>query len=228
MSKRQTASAVDRETLLAQAALKLLEKQAWGRITIASIARAAKLPLQETIALAPSKTAVVGIILRVFANETAKRHSAEPASREVRERVFDVIMTWFDVQQPHAAALKKLYRVVQYDPATLLALRADILRVSAELLVLAEADFGFSACIQSAMFVGILVRAVAVWRDDDAEMGKTMAQLDADLRRVERFLWPKPGTAGVPPASKAKKSGRVPDQVGDRGPRKKSTAAKGL
>jgi len=222
MPKRRTASTANRETVLAQAALKLLEKQAWGTITLASIARAAKTPLQETIAIAPSKTAVLGFILRMFARETAKQHTPEQPSGESRERLFDVTMTWFDAQQPHAVALKKLYRALPYDPGSLLALRNEMLRVSGELLVLAEADFGFSARIQSAVFTGILIRALAVWGGDDAEMGKTMARLDADLRRAERFLWPKAGNASVSPASpKPKKESRDPGQLRDRGPKKK-------
>jgi len=222
MPKRRTASAANRETLLAQAALKLLEKQGWGTITLASIARAAKTPLPEAIALAPSKTAVLGFILRMFARETAKHHPAEQPSGESRERLFDVTMTWFDAQQPHAAALKKLYRALPYDPVSLLALRTEMLRVSGELLALAEADFGFSARIQSAVFTGILIRTVAVWGGDDAEMGKTMAQLDGDLRRAERFLWPKTANTSVSPASpKAKKRAGISDQLRDRCPRKK-------
>lgn len=228
MAKRQTAAfAASRETLLAQAALKLLATRTWGTITLASIARAAKTPLQETIALAPSKTAVLDFILRMFVRETAKNHTAEQASGETRERLFDVAMTWFDAQQPHAAALKKLYRTLPFDPASLFPLRAEILRVSGELLVLAEADFGFSARIQSAVFAVILMRAVAVWGGDDAEMGKTMAQLDGDLRRAERFLWPKAGKASVsPPSQKAKKRPATPTKprIAVRG--KKSKAAK--
>jgi hypothetical protein len=71
-------------------------------------------------------------------------------------------------------------------------MRGDVLQVSGEFLALAEADFGVSARLQAAIFAGILVRAVSAWRDDDEEMGKTMAQLDRDLRRLERLLWPKP------------------------------------
>jgi hypothetical protein len=109
-----------------------------------------------------------------------------------RERLFDVTMTWFDVQQSHAKAMKRLYRALQFDPATLLAMRSDIVRIAGELLGLAEADFGLSPRIQAVVVAGVLVRAVSVWRDDDEEMGRTMAQLERDLRRAQRFLWPNP------------------------------------
>jgi hypothetical protein len=209
MPKRPSVSSVDPKTTVAQAALRLLAKEEWGRLTLAAIARAGKIPLRDVVAIAPSKTAISGLILRMLMHETARLHNADSASADPRERLFDVTMTWFDVQQSHATALKRLYRALRYDPATVFALRGDALDVAGELIALAEADFGLSARLQAAVFAGVLARAVAAWRGDDEQMGKTMAQLDADLRRVGRFLWPKPGNAGVPSASpKARKSGR--------------------
>jgi ubiquinone biosynthesis protein COQ9 len=192
MPKRRSVEKADSESVLAHATLKLLGKEDWPQLTLAAVARAARVSVPDALALAPSKIALPGLVLRLFCREAAQRHTAGSDSGSPRERLFDVTMTWFDVQQPHAPALKKFYRALQRDPATLLAMRGDVLQVSGELLALAEADFGFSARIQSAAFAGVLARAVRTWCDDDTEMGKTMAQLEGDLRRVERFLWPKP------------------------------------
>ena len=192
MPKRHSVSSVDPASTLAQAALRLLAKEEWWQLTLTAIARSAKTPLRDVVAITPTKSAVSGLILRMLTHDTARRHNADSASTDPRERLFDVTMTWFDVQHAHAVALKNLYRAMQHDPAMLLALRGDVLDVSGELLALAEADFGLSAQLQAAVFAGVLVRAVVAWRDDDEEMGKTMAQLDGDLRRIERFLWPKP------------------------------------
>src|SRR5437016_637731 len=200
MPKRTNAPKNDREARLARAVLDILAREKWADVTLASVARAAKLPLPDVLAIAPSKTALPGLILRYLAGETVRRTKVASASGNPRERLFDVTMTWFDVQQPRALALKKLYRTLQYDPATLLAMRGDIADVAGELLALAEADFGLSARVQAGIFAGVLVRATSVWRDDDEEMGKTMAQLEEDLRRLERFFWPK--------ASKPEKSER--------------------
>ena len=202
MPKRRTASGSDRETLLAEAALRFLKKQDWRTMTLASVARLARLPLSDVLSILPSKSVLQGFVLRVLAKETARRHSANGRSADPRERLFDATMTFFDVQEIHAAALKKLYRALQYDPPTLLATRNDILHLAGELLALAEADIGLSPRVQAAIFAGILIRAVSVWRDDDKELGKTMAQLDGDLRRVERLLWSKPENADVPRSPK--------------------------
>jgi hypothetical protein len=205
MPKNRSASATDHETQLASAALKLLVREEWRSLTLASVARAAKLRMPDVLGIVPSKAALPGMILRMLARETARRHRVDASSADPRERLFDVAMTWFDVQQPQASALKKLYRALQVDPATLLAIRGDVLHVSGEFLALAEADFGASARLQAAIFAGVLVRAVSAWRDDDEEMGRTMAQLDRDLRRLERLLWPKPSK----PAKSQKRSGKA-------------------
>ena len=197
MPRRRTPSRTNPDTLLAQATLRLLEKQDWSKITLASVARSIKRPLSDVLCIVPSKSALPGIVLRSLATEAARRQTADAKSVDPRERLFDVTMTWFDVQQPHASGLKKLYRALQYDPPTLLATQNDILQLSGELLALAEADIGLSPRVQAAVFAAILIRAVSVWRDDDEEMGKTMAQLDRDLRRLERFLWLKPGLKNV-------------------------------
>jgi hypothetical protein len=201
MAKRITARQNDRRAEVGRAILDVLAREKWSNITLASVARAAKLPLTDVLAIVPSKTSLPGLILKNVARQTMHRHKAAAASENPRERLFDVTMTWFDTQQSHASALKKLYRALQYDPATLLAMRGNIADAAGELLALAEADFGLSARLQAAIFAGVLVRATSVWRDDDEEMGRTMAQLERDLRRLERFFWPKPGTAGVSPAS---------------------------
>ena len=189
---------------VAEAALRLLKKHEWPEITLAWVARLAKLPLSVVISEVASKSALPGAILRTLAAETTSRHIADAASTDPRERLFDVTMVFFDVQQLHATALKKLYRALQYDPPTLLATRNDIVRVAGELLALAEADTGLSPWLQATVFSGVLIRAVSTWRGDGADMGKTMAQLDGDLRRVERLLWPEQRNADIDRSPKAK------------------------
>jgi hypothetical protein len=193
MPKQTTAPRNDKASQLVRAVLDILARQKWSDITLAAVARAAKVPLPDALAIAPSKSALPGLILRNLARENLRGQRIGPSSDDPRERLFDVTMTWFDTQQSHALALKKLYRALQYDPATLLAMRGDIVDTAGELLALAEADFGgLSPRLQAGVFAGVLVRATSAWREDDAELGKTMAQLEADLRRLERFLWPNP------------------------------------
>ncbi|HEX4078778.1 MAG TPA: hypothetical protein VHX61_07890 [Rhizomicrobium sp.] len=189
MSKR------DSEARLCAALDRLLAKQGWRELTLASVAQAANLPWPELLALAPSKAALAGVFLRRDAREAAGRYKPERNSQIARERVFDVCTTWFEVQQPHKKPMREFYRGIARDPLLLLSARGQVIATAEWLLALAEADLGNSTTAQAIALAGILVRAIPVWLKDDDQMEKTMAQLDRDLRRMESFLWPRPKSA---------------------------------
>jgi AcrR family transcriptional regulator len=180
----------DTEARIAAAAFRLLGREAWNGLTLASVARSAKVPWDEMLKTAPSRTALVGVMLRRAAADTAKRHRPDRVAKRMRDRVFDAIMSWFEAQNVRKEAVRALYDGLAREPLTLLALRGDIIASTGWLLALAEADAGAAAPVRAACIAGIVARALPVWLSDDKDMGKTMAQLDRDLRRVERFLWP--------------------------------------
>jgi hypothetical protein len=181
---------LDTEARIATASFRVLAREPWSRITLASVARLAKVPWDEMLKTAPSRAALVGVMLRRAAADTAKRYRPDRAAQSARDRVFDAIMNWFEAQNARKGAVRALYEGLAREPLTLLLLRRDIIASTEWLLALAEADAGPAAPIRAACIGGILVHALPVWLSDDKDMGKTMAQLDRDLRRVERFLWP--------------------------------------
>jgi AcrR family transcriptional regulator len=178
----------DPGTKLADAALKLLAKHRWSELTLAQVARAAKVPLASLQTIAPDKPALLGLILRRIGANVAKTYHPDRRSADACDRLLDVALTWFEVLQPRAAAVRSLYEDLCRDPLSLLAARGEILAAASWLLTLAEADAGVSLPARALAFAGILARAIPVWLDDNEEMTATMAQLDADLRRA-RFLF---------------------------------------
>lgn len=178
----------DREAQLVAAAFRLLARKDWRTLTLAAVVRAAKLKLAEALAVAPSKTALAGLILRTTAQETARRYRPDRASRSARERLFDVAMTWFEVQQPRKPAMRALYAGLRGDPLVLFSARGAVIRSAEQMLALAEADNGPLAPVLTVAFAGILSRGIFVWIDDNRDMDKTMAALDRDLGRMERVL----------------------------------------
>lgn len=180
---------------LADAALKLLAKKSWQALTLADVAKAAKVPLAQLQSLDGGKQALIGLMLEKFGAETAKHFS--PAGATERDRVFDVAMAWFDVLASHKRAFALLYNGLKFDPLTLLTLRADFIRAATWLLTLASADTGKFVSARAAGFALILGRAIPAWLDDDKDLTKTMAQIDGDLNRLEelaKFVRPKAAT----------------------------------
>jgi len=173
------------ETRLADAALKALAKKRWGDLTLAEVAKAAKIPFAQLQPLAASKPVLIGLILNRVGNETAARYRPDKGSASARDRLFDVAMTWFEVLAPRKPAIRSLYEGLKRDPLSLLAARGEIVAAAGWLLALAEADSGPAAGFRAMGFAVLIARAIAVWLDDGKDLAKTMARLDGDLRRDE-------------------------------------------
>jgi AcrR family transcriptional regulator len=176
------------ETQLADAALKCLAKTRWDELALAGVAKAAKIPLTALQTLAPSKSALLGLILARLGHDVAARYKRDSGSESARDRIFDVAMTWFDVLGPRKPAIRSLYDGLKRDPLALVAARGEILSAAGWLLVLAEADTGPSGAIKSAGLALALGRAIPVWLDDNKDLAKTMARVDGDLRRAESMF----------------------------------------
>lgn len=187
MAKRPMASSAA-ESRLAAAALKLLTRKPWDRITLAAVSRAAKVPWDDLLKIAPTRTALAGILLRRSVSETARHYRPERGLPSAHERIFDVTMSWFEAQQTHKLATRNFFAGLARDPLTLLALRACIQDMAEALMALAESDAGPLARPRAIAVGAVIARAIPVWSTDDRKLGRTMAQLDRDLRRLERFL----------------------------------------
>jgi hypothetical protein len=115
-------------------------------------------------------------------------------------------MSWFEVQTGRKQAIRALHDGLRREPLTLISLRGDLVASAEWLLALAEADTGGAASLRATIVGGVIAHALPVWLSDGEDMGKTMAQLDRDLRRVERFLWP----SGKPRPRPRRKSRKRP------------------
>ncbi|MGB8364113.1 MAG: hypothetical protein ACLQUZ_13530 [Rhizomicrobium sp.] len=176
------------QTRLADAALRLLAKRPWRELSLAEIAKSARVPLAQLQTVAPAKGALLGLVLRRIGQDTAARYKPDRGARSARDRLFDVAMTWFEVLAGKKAAMRALYEGLRHDPLALLAQRDAFLEGAEWLMTLAQADNGPALSLRAAGFAAILARAVPVWLDDDADLTKTMARLDGDLRRGESLF----------------------------------------
>ena len=178
----------DPKSRLADAALRILAKKAWRDISLADVARAAKVPMSDMAAYAPAKPALLGLIFERFGETVAKTYKPDRAAASGRDRLFDIGMAWFDAMTPHKSAIRALHDGFRSDPLALLSVRGDIIAAAEWLMTLAEADKGPALSLRATGFAAILGRAIPVWLDDDSDLTKTMARLDGDLRRGESWL----------------------------------------
>lgn len=174
------------------AALGLIATHGWRGVSLAAIAAAAELPILRVYRTFPSKQAILcGFHRRVDETVMAEPPPAEPDERP-RDRLFDLLMRRFDALQPHKAALEVLRRELPGNPLTALCAGTSLLRSMRWMLEAADIPTGgFRGVVATKLAAAAYLSAMRIWqRDESPDLGRTMAALDARLRRIERWLRP--------------------------------------
>jgi AcrR family transcriptional regulator len=183
--RRRSTPSADPKARLVAAALKLAAERSWARVTLADIARAARLPLAEAIGLLPSKTAILaefqrGIDRTVLAGGNGGEGGA-------RDRLFELLMRRFDALGPHRAALRSIARAAPLDPAALLCGWLQLLHSMRLTLAVAgcPAD-GLAGLVAIKGLAGLYLSVLPVFlADRSRDHAATMAALDNRLRCIQ-------------------------------------------
>jgi len=175
---------------IVDALMDLASRRAWNDIEITDIAQAANVSLAEFRDLFPSKGAVLGALSRQIDKQVLEGTTDDLAGEPARERVFDVMMRRFDALEPYKEALRRIFKDLRYDPASLAALNQVAL--NSQRFMLAAAGISTEGPLGALKLQGaVLVYAntMRTWlEDDDPTLARTMARLDRELRRGERIL----------------------------------------
>jgi AcrR family transcriptional regulator len=184
------------------AALTLVAVEGWRRVSLAAIAAAAELPILRVYRVFRSKRAVLcGLFRRIDEIVLAEPPpSAEPDERP-RDRLFDLLMRRFDALQPYKPALDVLRREWPGDPITALCAGASLSRSMRWMLEAADIPTGgIRGAVALKLASAAYLSVMRVWqRDDSPDLARTMAALDARLRRIERWLVPAGASRGEEP-----------------------------
>ncbi len=173
-----------------RATLALAAERDWGDVTLPDIARHAGLDLADLRREFACKTD----ILRAFQSEVDAEvlSKAKPAGPDdsIRDRVFDMVMTRFEVMAPYKPALKRIACYLRCRPGEASALACSTL--GAQYWMLAGAGVkldGAMGAVRVAGLTAVYGRVFKVWLEDTSPShDKTMAALDRGLSNGERAL----------------------------------------
>ena len=173
-----------------RAALDLAELTPWSELTLSEIAKQAGVSLEAFHGVA-SKDTIADAVEGYF-DKTMSEGSFDPEETP-RTRLFDVIMMRFEAMEAHRAALVSLMKWRQTQPARLLNL-VSARQASAEwALVCAGLDKaeGLPRPVKTTAIGWAIAQAERAWRkEDSADLSRTMAKLDGELRKMEeRASW---------------------------------------
>jgi hypothetical protein len=169
------------------AALGLAAGKSWSDITLAAIAGAAGLTLNDFHGLSKED------ILEAMDGHFDRAMSAEgvPDDTSPRERLFDVIMKRFEAMEPHRDGLRELMKFRETSLTHVVRLPAHRHATAAWALASAgiDDDTGAPASLKRIAIAFVIGETERAWRrEKSADFALTMAALDKGLRRAGERL----------------------------------------
>jgi ubiquinone biosynthesis protein COQ9 len=176
----------NRDRIIA-AALRLAETRGWRDLSLGEIAAEAGVPLVEFRKEFQSKGQILAAFSRAIDLAVIEKFPA-PGPDVARDRLFDVLLTRFELMQPYKAAIRRIRDDVGLGES--LAQMRPALKSQYWMLAAAgisgEGGTGF---LRVQGLLSVYARVFSKWlEDDDPGMARTMAALDRRLRRGESLM----------------------------------------
>lgn len=176
------------------AALALAAEQGWRDTTLAEIAARAEVSLADIYRGVGGKQGILAALARHVDGQVLAGGAPDMEERP-RDRLFDVLMRRFDALAPYKAGLMVIADEAPRDPLSTLCTLREVRRSMSWMLEAAglSAD-GWQGAVKARVLAGIWISLLRTWFQDDSEdLARTMAALDARLRRAEEVWNSLPG-----------------------------------
>jgi AcrR family transcriptional regulator len=182
-----TPSGAPRERII-EAFMALLGEEPIERISFAEIARSAGVSLAELREEFSSSLAIFAAHVKKLDREVLAAVDPDMEEESPRERLFDVLMRRLDLLTPHREAIRSLMRSARRNPPLALALNAIAVRSQQWMLTAAGiAANGPKGMVRAQGLALLFANVLRIWVDDDDDQTRTLAALDRELARGQRF-----------------------------------------
>ena len=173
-----------------RAAFDLAKERGWGEITLADIAQAAHLDLADLRREFSCKADIIRAFQKEVDAEVLSRARTPAEAQTPRDRLFDIVMTRFEVMQPYKPALKRIASFLCCRPGEAAAVLGSTLASQYWMLAGAGTKLdGPGGALRVTGLASVYAKVFQIWLDDQSpSLDKTMAALDKRLARGERML----------------------------------------
>ncbi len=175
---------------IVEAALRLAATSGWAGLSLSRIAQDAGIGLAEFRKEFSSKADILAAYTRMVDDAVLAKVGVADATLAPRDRLFDVLMTRFELMTPQREGLRRIASDLRASPGEGLAQFGVAARSVYWMLAAAGIDAeGGRGALRVPGVMSIYARAFDIWlQDDDPGLARTMAALDSRLRRGERFV----------------------------------------
>jgi AcrR family transcriptional regulator len=173
-----------------RAALGLVQQNDWGDISLDDIASAANLSLADLRHEFSCKSDILRAFQAGVDAEVLSKAKAASAEQSPRDRLFDIIMTRFEVLAPYKPALKRISTHLRRHPGDAAVVACSTLASQYWMLTGAGTKLdGPGAALRVGGLTALYGQVFQTWLDDPSpSLDKTMAALDRRLRSGEQWL----------------------------------------
>lgn len=167
------------------AAMRLAAEQGWNRLTLASIAEAANVPLVDLYKRFTTKQAILDG-MRKSVDHAMLAGGAVPDG-PARDRLFEVLMRRFDALAPWREGVAAVIEAQSRDPLAAICSGFGAVASMAAALEAAGLDSsGLRGLLRAKALLAVFLPSLRVWLTDETEdRSATMASLDKGLRRID-------------------------------------------
>ena len=184
---RPAPSGTPRERII-EAFMMLLAEQPIERIGLAEIAERGGVTLADLRGEFGSPVAVLAAHVKELDRKVLAEVDPDMEEESPRERLFDVLMRRLELLGDHKEAVRSLLRSTRRDPPLALALNA--MAVRSQQWMLTAAGIGASGpkgMVRAQGMALLFANVLRTWVDDDDDGSRTLAALDRQLARGQRF-----------------------------------------
>jgi AcrR family transcriptional regulator len=179
----------ERQQIIA-AFLALLAERPFEEIGFSDIASRAGFSLADLRGEFGSTLAIIAAHVKEIDRQVLAGGDADMAEEPARERLFDVLMRRLEAMVPHREATASLMRSARRNPPLALALNAMAVRSQQWMLTAADISASGPKGMVRAQGLALLfarVLSTFIHDEDDPSLARTMAALDRELARGQRF-----------------------------------------
>jgi AcrR family transcriptional regulator len=171
-----------------EAMMNLLAEQPIERIGLAELADRAGVTLADLRGEFGSPLAVLGAHVKELDRRVLAEVDPDMAEESPRERLFDVLMQRLELLTPHRDAVRSLLHSARRNPPLALALNAMAVRSQQWMLTAAGITAsGPKGTVRAQGLALLFANVLRTWADDDDDNTQTLAALDRELARGQRF-----------------------------------------
>jgi len=173
-----------------RAALDLAEQRGWRDVTLLDIAQAAGISLSDLRREFTSKHDIIHAFQQEVDAEVLAKARPTVETQSPRDRLFDIIMTRFELMTPYKGGLRRISAYLCCRPGEAATVLCSSLASQYWMLAGAGAKLdGPGGALRVTGLAGIYAKVFQVWLDDPSpSLDKTMAALDKRLTKGERCL----------------------------------------